>query len=362
MTAARLHRDDLRGARRRRRAGAETATGTPAAPQQPPLARAAARRRARRGRLLRRLQRARRRWRPGCSALRRPRTSPAPARARSSVVVEPGQTGEDIATTLRDAGVVKSRSAYLEVAASRPQARRRHPARHLRAAQGDAGPGGLRHPGRPRPTATSTARRSARGCGPARPTPRCRSRPASRSRSTSRPPRTPRRSACPRRPRARSRAGCSRRATSSPTKSTATAAAQGHGGRRPSRCSTRPGSTEKDRQEVLTLASLVEAEAKLDEDRPKIARVFLNRVETDGAPAYGLIQSDAAVSYGAQRRVAVPDQGRARRRRATPTTPASTPGLPPGPISNPGAASIDAAAEPRRRALVLLRRGQPDHR
>ena len=42
------------------------------------------------------------------------------------------------------------------------------------------------------------------------------------------------------------------------------------------------GVAAKDRQRVLTLASLVEAEAKLDVDRAKIARVFLNRIETNG--------------------------------------------------------------------------------
>ena len=74
------------------------------------------------------------------------------------------------------------------------------------------------------------------------------------------------------------------------------------------------GVAAKDRQKVLTLASLVEAEAKLDVDRPKIARVFLNRVETDGPPAYGLLQSDAAVSYGAQRRALFPTKAELERR------------------------------------------------
>ena len=44
-----------------------------------------------------------------------------PGEGQVDVVVEPGQTGEDIATTLRDAGVVKSRGAYLEVAAADPK-------------------------------------------------------------------------------------------------------------------------------------------------------------------------------------------------------------------------------------------------
>ena len=105
------------------------------------------------------------------------------------------------------------------------------------------------------------------------------------------------------------------------------------------------GVAPKDREKVLILASLVEAEAKLDEDRPKIARVFLNRLETDGAPTYGLLQSDAAVSYGAQRRSLFPSEAELNDA-SNPYNTRLIPGLPPGPISNPGAASIKAAANP----------------
>jgi len=105
------------------------------------------------------------------------------------------------------------------------------------------------------------------------------------------------------------------------------------------------GVADADREKVLTLASLVEAEAKLDEDRPKIARVFLNRIETEGAPAYGLLQSDAAVSYGAKRRSLFPSKAELDDAN-NPYNTRIIPGLPPGPISNPGRASIDAAAKP----------------
>lgn len=102
---------------------------------------------------------------------------------------------------------------------------------------------------------------------------------------------------------------------------------------------------QSDWQRVLILASLVEAEAKLDEDRPKIARVFLNRIETEGAPAYGLLQSDAAVSYGAKRRALFPTQAELEDA-SNPYNTRLHPGLPPGPISNPGTASIKGAAAP----------------
>ncbi len=121
------------------------------------------------------------------------------------------------------------------------------------------------------------------------------------------------------------------------------------------------GVAEKDRQKVLTLASLVEAEAKLDVDRPKIARVFLNRVETDGPPAYGLIQSDAAVSYGAKRRSLFPTKAELNDA-SNPYNTRIHPGLPPGPDQQPRRGLDRRGGQPGRRPVVLLRRGQPDHR
>ncbi|HQK32822.1 MAG TPA: hypothetical protein PLU83_06485, partial [Phycicoccus sp.] len=47
---------------------------------------------------------------------------PGPGEGEAKVVVAEGQTGEDIATTLRDNGVTKTRTAYLEAAAGDPAA------------------------------------------------------------------------------------------------------------------------------------------------------------------------------------------------------------------------------------------------
>lgn len=98
-------------------------------------------------------------------------------------------------------------------------------------------------------------------------------------------------------------------------------------------------------EETMILASLVEAEAKLDVDRPKIARVFLNRVQTKGGGTYGLLQSDAAVSYGAKRRALFPSKAELEDA-SNPYNLRIHPGWPPGPISNPGAASIKGAFQP----------------
>ena len=46
---------------------------------------------------------------------------PGPGEGAVEIVVTPGETGEDIATTLRDAGVVKTRGAYIDVARSDPE-------------------------------------------------------------------------------------------------------------------------------------------------------------------------------------------------------------------------------------------------
>lgn len=98
-------------------------------------------------------------------------------------------------------------------------------------------------------------------------------------------------------------------------------------------------------EDTMILASLVEAEAKLDVDRPKIARVFLNRLNTPGDPTYGKVESDAAISYGAGRRAFFPSSAELKDASNKYNT-RIYPGLPPGPISNPGLASIKGAANP----------------
>ena len=90
-------------------------------------------------------------------------------------------------------------------------------------------------------------------------------------------------------------------------------------------------------EQTMTLASLVEAEAKLDVDRPKVARVFLNRIANTGkAPTYGLFQSDASLAYGLKKRVINLTQSELQDQ-TNPYNLRYKPGPPPTPISNPGA-------------------------
>ncbi len=90
---------------------------------------------------------------------------------------------------------------------------------------------------------------------------------------------------------------------------------------------------------IVTLASLIEKETGAEGERKLIASVFLNRLEKNM-----LLQSDPTVIY------ALPDfDGNLRKKDLTYDSPFNTylyRGLPPGPIANPGRASISAAFHP----------------
>lgn len=95
-----------------------------------------------------------------------------------------------------------------------------------------------------------------------------------------------------------------------------------------------------DGEQVLTVASILEFEAKKDSDYPKVARVLYNRLE-DGM----LLQLDSTVSYASGREGDVfttPDE----RDSDSPYNTYKAAGLPPGPIGSPGAKTIEAALNP----------------
>lgn len=105
--------------------------------------------------------------------------------------------------------------------------------------------------------------------------------------------------------------------------------------------------------EVVTLASLVEKEGKLASERPRIAAVFENRLrigmklDCDPTTIY------AALLTGHYRGTIY----RSDLDRDHPYNTYSHPGLPPGPIANPGQASIDAVLNPAQSdAIYFVRR------
>jgi peptidoglycan lytic transglycosylase G len=109
-------------------------------------------------------------------------------------------------------------------------------------------------------------------------------------------------------------------------------------------------------QQAVTLASLVEEEARRPEERRLVAAVFVNRLKR-GMP----LQSDPTVLYGREddndRRIT-----RADLRRATPFNTYTIAGLPPTPIVNPGRASLEAAVDPAQvDYLYFVARGDGSH-
>lgn len=101
--------------------------------------------------------------------------------------------------------------------------------------------------------------------------------------------------------------------------------------------------------DAVTLASIVEREARVAEERPLIASVFLNRLES-GLP----LQADPTVQYAlgsdpasvAQFDYWKQELTLADLAVASPYNTYVTVGLPPGPIANPGLDSILAVLEP----------------
>lgn len=104
-----------------------------------------------------------------------------------------------------------------------------------------------------------------------------------------------------------------------------------------------------DTHQALTLASIVEREAVLDEERPIIAGVFYNRIR-----ASDLIGADATTQFAiALDPESVREHGywkteltQAELDNPSPYNTREVVGIPPGPITNPGLAAIEAVAYP----------------
>lgn len=111
---------------------------------------------------------------------------------------------------------------------------------------------------------------------------------------------------------------------------------------------------------ALILASIIEKETAVPAERAKVAAVFINRLrikmklESDPTTIYGL--TEGKTSFGRE-------LTRADLQSTSPYNTYQMVGLPPGPICNPGRASIIAATHPapRDRSLYFVADGQGGH-
>jgi UPF0755 protein len=97
-------------------------------------------------------------------------------------------------------------------------------------------------------------------------------------------------------------------------------------------------------REIVTVASLIETEAKLSEDRPLIASVIYNRLQKQIALAV-----DSTVIYASKLEGKWRNDGKVYKSDVERRSPYNTrlhSGLPPGPISSPGKSSLEAALFP----------------
>lgn len=112
-------------------------------------------------------------------------------------------------------------------------------------------------------------------------------------------------------------------------------------------------------QELVTLASIVEKETGRADERPRVAGVFVNRLNRRMK-----LQSDPTIVYGLVGGKGTLGRGILRTEITQPTAYNTyvIDGLPPGPIANPGRAAMEAVANPSRtRDLFFVADGTGGH-
>ena len=120
-----------------------------------------------------------------------------------------------------------------------------------------------------------------------------------------------------------------------------------------------PGLPLKTPQELVTLASIVEKETGRADERSRVAAVFINRLkrkmklQSDPTIIYGLTGGKGALGHPLLK---------SEMERPNPYNTYQIEGLPPGPIANPGRASLDAVANPARtKDLYFVADGSGGH-
>ncbi|MBM2576823.1 endolytic transglycosylase MltG [Jannaschia sp. Os4] len=112
-----------------------------------------------------------------------------------------------------------------------------------------------------------------------------------------------------------------------------------------------PGLPVETPEEALILASIIEKETGVPEERRTVASVFVNRLnqgmrlQTDPTVIYGITEGRGPLGRGIRQ---------SELRAATPWNTYVIPGLPPTPIANPSAASLRAALDPEETDLLFF--------
>ena len=115
----------------------------------------------------------------------------------------------------------------------------------------------------------------------------------------------------------------------------------------------------KSPQELVTLASIVEKETGKPDERTRVAAVFVNRLhrhmrlQSDPTIIYGLVGGKGSLGHPITK---------SEKEQPTPYNTYLIDGLPPGPIANPGRASLEATAKPARtKELYFVADGTGGH-
>ncbi|WP_406001970.1 endolytic transglycosylase MltG [Streptomyces sp. NBC_00829] len=98
--------------------------------------------------------------------------------------------------------------------------------------------------------------------------------------------------------------------------------------------------------QVLTVASLVQAEGKYQHDFDKVSRVVYNRLKPNNAETVGRLEFDSTINYikgDSKLDLGAVDE---LRKINDPYNTYDIKGLPPGPIANPGLAAVNSALHP----------------
>lgn len=102
-----------------------------------------------------------------------------------------------------------------------------------------------------------------------------------------------------------------------------------------------------DRQRILTIASIIQREARFEADMQKVSTVIQNRLNPENQETFGLLQMDSTAQYGyGEMHDGTVSSSEEALNDPNPWNTYVNPGLPVGPISNPGDVAIDAAMHP----------------